>query len=343
MNNKKGSIAVVLVIVVLVLLIIGTVWYYKSHKPLVVQTPAISQSVVTSTKPTNTSTSQQLATLSPFSFSCPQSLTTPLTVYENQQMGVAFCYPSDLTVTTNTITWPTVGTSTPQLSFWILKEGNSSNVFGYLATCDASGAQGDIYCVYPKPNQITEGKNSNGFNYVLFRHNVLSGADGNPNGSIYIGNAGPSAFIPLIGQNYLAFAIVDSLHQAAGFGALPSYVDKDLLEILNTVAIMPQQYTGVGLTLTTNNLGKISVYNVIANSPALAAGIKDGNIITGINGSSTASMSFDQATGMLNATTETIMLDVQEGSDPTSTVVRLIPATFVVSGSDLGAMYQSPF
>ena len=197
--------------------------------------------------------------------------------------------------------------------------------------------------MYPKQDQIVEGRNANGFNYVLFRHDIVFGNEGATPKSVYNGNAGPSAFVPLIGQNYLTFALVDSLFQANGFGALPSYVDKDLLTILETVSIMPESYTGVGLTLTNDASGTISVYNVTTGSPAEAAGIQDGGIITGINGTSTASMNLDQVTTILDNATGTVTVNVRESGSQTPTAISLTPATFAVSGSDLGAMYENPF
>lgn len=344
--NKRVSVFLVLPVVMVAALVIGGVWwYYTSQEPIASQSISIPE-MASSTNTTSTPTTfpQQTIALPPFSFSCPQNSTTTLTAYENKQMGIAFCYPSDLIVSTGTIKWPTTGTLTPQISFWIFNDDNSSNVFGYLAACDASGSQGDDYCVPPISTQITEGRNVNGFNYVLFRHDIVFGNEGGaPPKYIYNNDAGPSAFVPLINQNYLAFAIVDSLYQANGFGALPSYVDKDLLEILNTVSIMPEQYTGVGLTLTSNSSGAISIYNVIANSPAAAQGIKDGEIIVGINGTSTASMNVDQVANILDVSTGTIDLNIQKSRGQAPMTFRLNPETFVVSGSDLAAMYENPF
>jgi hypothetical protein len=351
--NKKGSTIIIVIAVVVALLVIGAVWYYYASQGSAVTPTASTQGAASATTPTTTT--QHTVDLPAFSFSCPRSATTTLTAYDNPAMGIAFCYPSDVVVTTNTITWSASGTQGSQLSFWILHDATARNIAGPesgesvlfydLAGCLSSGPHGEDWCAPPSSTaQIVEGKNSNGFNYVLFRHNIDFSSQGEGYGAtVYQSAVGPSAFIPLIGQNYFAFALVNSLYQGTGFGSLPSNVDKDLLEILDTVSIMPEQYTGVGLTLTSNASGPLSIYNVIANSPAAAAGIKAGNIITQINGSSTTNMSVDAATNILDSATGTVMVGIQEGGSQQPTTISLTPATFAVSGPDLGSIYQKPF
>ena len=341
MNSRKWSWLLVLAILIVV---IGAAWYYGGHQP-----PSQSQPTNPSSNPgvVGTSTSQQGTIPLRFSFSCPQATTT---AYENSEMGIAFCYPSDLTVTTNSISWPNgSGTGTSHISFWILYEPSamtlvtnlqgSPKLFYDLADCDASGSNGEDYCVFPTSTQITAGENQNGFNYVLFRHDVVNNRASNVLNSA----GGPSAFIPLIGQNYLVYAEIGSLalHDPNGFVALPSSVDKDLLEILNTVAVMPQKYTGVGLTLADATSG-ITIYNVIKNSPAAAAGIMAGENIVGINGTSTSNMTADDLSSLFAKTTSTVNLSIEHGSEePVS--ISLTAQTFWVSGSDLGATYEKPF
>jgi PDZ domain-containing protein len=347
--NKKGSALVILLIIIVVLVVIAAVWYYESQKPVTTQT-VNPQGIASSTTPTSTP--------QPFSFSCPQSSTTTLTAYENQQAGIAFCYPSDLVVGTNTISWPNsfvpvIGpysdpAQKPILRFQIITEPSPILMVGYgpavqpklaadITPFEADGNGADYALLTPK-NQITVGNNQNGFHYVTYREDFVLDHDiTGTNLTVWSTSTGPFAFIPLIGQKYLIFTTSPVPLP------LPSYVDADLKEILSTVAIMPQQYTGVGLTLTTNASGKIAVYDVIAKSPALAAGIKLGDIITGFNGTSTATMSLDAMTSFLDATTGTVMLDVQEGASQTSIPISLTPTTLTVSGSDLGAMYENPF
>jgi hypothetical protein len=348
--NKKGSAVVILVIIVVILLTIGLFWCYIFSKSKIAPSTTINLQSAASSTILATATRQAVASSS-FLFSCPDASTT---AYEDSQMGVAFCYPSDLIVTTNSISWPNV--SSTKISFWVLhapsamtgsatKLGSAPTLFYYLAACDASGANGEDYCVFPTPNEIITGKNQNGFNYIFFRHDIDHSNEGEGYGVVTISqrSAGPSAFIPLVNEKYLMFAVTNSLFQPVGFESLPTSTDVDLKEILNTMSIMPQQYTGVGLTLTTDAFGDIAVYNVIANSPAKAAGIKAGDIITRFNGTSTAEISFDSVTHFLDTTTGTVVLDVRGGGDQTSTPISLTPATLMVSGSDSAAMYEKPF
>jgi hypothetical protein len=345
--NKRGSAVAVLLIIIFVVFVAGGILYYEAHKHLTTSPVAATQSVVSSS--TETTTPEQ--TVPPaFSFSCPQSSTT---AYEDPQAGIAFCYPSVLTVSTGSITWPStyvypLGTPQapqhPQISFGITHDSDRSLVFPSLSSfgppglnsrggtgiggCESSGAY-ELWCAFPKSSQVTYGTNENGFKYVFFRYDMVTSGDT----PVLTTSAGPIAFIPLIQQNYLYFS--DGL-----FTILPTSTDSDLMEILNSVAIMPQQYTGVGLTLANSSSG-VAVYNVIKNSPAAAAGIQDGNIILAVNTATTTDMDANDATSLLSAATGTIAIEVQQSKGQSPVSFDLTPQTFFVSGSDLGAMYEN--
>jgi hypothetical protein len=217
--NRKGSVGVLLVIVIVVALAIGALWYYGSQ---------------------STTTQQQTAERS-LSFSCPQNGSAPLQAYEDQTSGFAFCYPLYLTISTGTndlntgthIDWPNqyrdpvMGyTVNPSLSFVVTKS-TSSSIAASLPQCDLSGSKGDYWCDPPTQSQITQGTSTGGLQSALFR------TDFELNHSVIGTSSGPYAYVEIGSGTYLVF-------QAPSAAILPSYVDKDLKEILNTVVAVPR-------------------------------------------------------------------------------------------------------
>lgn len=349
----KRGFAYILILVIIAVLIIGGLWYYKSTRSWTSNTAAtpVPGSVMSPRIPQPSTPSNPKP---PFSFSCPQGSTT---AYEDPQMGVAFCYPADLAVTTGTIIWPNafvpvIGpysdpSQQPALSFGIIHEPFPVSMTGTgpgalqpalaedIMPWEADGSNGSVYSILMKDNPITEGKNQNNFNYVWYRDDyVLDHYVDGTDLTVWSTSTGPFGFIPLIGQNYLVF-------YSGGAEPLPSYVDGDFQEILNTVAIMPEQYTGVGLTLVESN-GAIDIYNVMKDSPAAAAGITAGERVLSVDGTSAASMSVDDVTNVLDTATGTVSLGIQNGNQAVLQF-SLTPATIWVSGSDLAAMYEKPF
>jgi hypothetical protein len=99
MGNKPFVyISAVIVLGLLVVLII-------SYKGTGRATPTIQTTSTAIVTPSSTQVSPATGPLAQFPFSCAQSSTT---AYEDQVMGMAFCYPSNLAVATGTITWPEI-------------------------------------------------------------------------------------------------------------------------------------------------------------------------------------------------------------------------------------------
>jgi hypothetical protein len=209
-------------IVIIVVLIVGALWYYTSIQPMAGQSVDVHN--------------QDAPALA-----CDSNSSTTLLEFEDQAEGFAFCYPSDLVISTDTnnidsgihdMTWPTPykdpvmgNTADPNLSFVVLRS-NSSSINTSLPRCDLSGASGDYWCVPPPQSQITQGKSIGGLSYTFFR------ADFEQNNTVVGTSSGPYAYVDLGSGSYLVF-------QAPVAAVLPSYVDSDLKEILNMVVTLP--------------------------------------------------------------------------------------------------------
>ena len=234
--DKRGFANIILIVIVAALLGVGGLWYYKMHQEVTISLPINEQSVVSTTNilPSGQSTSSPQE----FSFSCTQNGTTTMLVFEDLAEGFAFCYPSNLTVSTDTnnmnagthdITWPNAYTdpvsrsTVPYLSFIVIRS-NSSSILAALPQCDLSGSRGDYNCNPPNQSQIIKGTSTGYLSFALFRTDFIL----NDTSNVINSSTGPYAFVELNSSTYLIF-------QATVGASLPSYVDGDLKEILSTV------------------------------------------------------------------------------------------------------------
>lgn len=229
--NKRGSAGVMLIVaIVVVLLIVGAVWYYKWQSTAVVLGGS-SQSAASTT-------TQQVMNQASLSSICPQASNPSLLAFEDGAEGFAFCYPSSLTISTDTnsinvgthrITWPTPykdaqqGIINPSLSF-VTTQSNPSLLLASLAQCDLSGSRGDYWCDPPKASQMMYGTSTGGLSFAWFR------TDFELNHNVVNTSTGPYAYVDLGSSTYLIFQ--------APIASLPSYIDADLQDILNTVQVV---------------------------------------------------------------------------------------------------------
>jgi hypothetical protein len=239
--KQKGSVTIIIVIAIVVLALVGGVWYYASKNSGITQPLPFKGS-------TPTPTSQPIGTPMPFAFSCSQNSTTSLIAYENQQMGIAFCYGADLTISTDTsypsfmqIQWPQPAmdisygkTGYPVMTFGIVQ--TTDTITAWTSSCDFSGPNGEDTCLAPRQSQITEGANSSGLNYVIY-----SAAFVHNGATIISSNTGPYAYFPFANDDYLIF-------RAPSAATLPPYVSDDLKTIVNSLVVMPERYTTVNST-----------------------------------------------------------------------------------------------
>lgn len=176
--NRKAILVTAVVLVFASALAVRT-WYFGMHRSIPSDLQLSNGSLA------NPPTPQQSATSSPStSTQCSQSPLKQLITYEDRQMGITFCYSSDVTVTTGTLTWsglytPVVGPYKwpdaihPTLNFKIIEETASSSVIGDIGTFDTSGATGDSYTRPPRQSQIVMDQSESGLPYKLFREDYV--------------------------------------------------------------------------------------------------------------------------------------------------------------------------
>jgi hypothetical protein len=226
-ENRRGSGAVLVVLCIIILLIAIGIWVYF-HR------------LTTSTLNTGSLSSSST------SATCSNASTTH---YENQQMGITFCYPSSLIVTTGTIVWPEYyvdiasNTSTPThptIGFGVITDASpiisSSSVTGGvpelesnvgLLSCEGFGGKyGNLYAAFPQQSQVITKENQYGLTDYFFRYNIVSTQI-----PMVTSDAGPFGYIPLQEEKYVYFSV-------PGCTDLPSYVDKNLQTILSSLDVV---------------------------------------------------------------------------------------------------------
>lgn len=204
---------------------------------LVVIAGALVITYLPKNQPAATNNPPQSQASSSIAFSCSAGLTP----YQNQKLGVEFCYPPTVTVNEGGITWAAYYNSPidsskihPIIGYKILSNIPSQDIlFSYTksATVDR------VICstLYPSADQLIQGQNEYGLSYGFYRETDTCGIDanGNPTADYHIVNTstGPFAYVYLGDQNYLLFA--------GGAFPQPSYVDGDLKQIVETVKMLP--------------------------------------------------------------------------------------------------------
>ena len=132
-----------------------------------------------------------------------------------------------------------------------------------------------------------------------------------PNGSIQ-GSTLYDQALQIIKQNYVGRSSVTD--QQLLYGSLKGMVDS-LGDTGHSTFLTPQEYAafqaslgdtvaGIGVMMA-DNAGVFTVTKVLTSSPAEAAGVKAGDIITAIDGTTTTGMSFDVLTTKIRGTAGT--------------------------------------
>src|SRR5690348_16965913 len=96
-REKTGFAAVALIVVIAFALVLVGVWYFKSQQFTssgANEQPLSANSTTPSSQPPSSPCQNAIGS------------TTTLVAYVSQQERISFCYPSYLTVTTDTISWP---------------------------------------------------------------------------------------------------------------------------------------------------------------------------------------------------------------------------------------------
>ncbi len=110
------------------------------------------------------------------------------------------------------------------------------------------------------------------------------------------------------------------------------------------------EFTGIGATMSKNvNSGKITIVNVYKDSPADKAGLEEGDILTGVDGESTAGQELDTVVSKVKGEkgTEVVLTISRDGEEMDLTAVRDIievqTVDYEMKEGRIGYIYVSEF
>lgn len=238
--------------------------------------------------------------------SSPTSSDNGLLFYENDEIGIQFDYPNDVTIQEvgnyeKVIVWPPqkneAGTIVyPRMGF--RTAGNDGVLTELINNCAADGAFETIFCPTPTNKEIALKKNQYGINYgVFYTKFIRENTDGEVVTSTIVNpNLGPFIFIPSIREtSYVVFYPGYIFWESS----LPQQVLEDFQKIIDSLRILP--FGGIGVEMSIVQEG-VNILRVLEGSPASREGIDPGDIILKINGTSTAGMDMVRASKAIRGT-----------------------------------------